>query len=140
RIALVTTPDGRAVQCFGNAKVLRMGDTPGHDFHGNQWTGGIGGGGGQGQDIVPAAASPALNMALGKLTPEQLTRFNSLEATIRQAEAEGKDTKTQFTDPATGQYTAERQAEQEKIMNEIKARWTDVPSDHQAIIMGGLGG
>lgn len=102
------------------------GDEVGHEFHGNRWTGGIGGGGG-GTALRPEIAARAANVMKELL----------------KAEADGLCTNMPPNehDPRTpGAYSPERQAQHDLILNAIMDENKDVPAEHKSWIMGGLGG
>lgn len=97
------------------------GDVSGHEFHGNRFTGGLGGG----------------------LRPEIAARAAHVMDQIIKAEAEGKCTNmppNEHDPSAPGRYSAARQAQHDAIINAILDENKGVPIEHKAWIMGGLGG
>lgn len=102
-----------------NLAALLKGDVVGHEFHGNQYTGGVGGGGSDEEVALPntdAQVDEFIDKAKNtKAYKETLYKLEQLE---KETDS-GKLThwsKEQFTDE-NGKYTAEREAKHEEIIN-----------------------
>jgi hypothetical protein len=78
------------------------------------------------------------------LTPEQVAerkRWNDKMATDPVWGGGGPhDSSVKYRDPQTGYWTPERQAQQDAIVDDFLRQAKDIPNDHKALIVGGLGG
>jgi predicted ABC-type ATPase len=126
--------DDRFVWDAGQFTITRpekKGDVGGHPFHGNRYTGGIGG------DGVATSRRPS------GLRPEVAARTSHVMEQLLKAESEGKATNmppNEHDPKSPGRYSPERQAMHDKIINQILEESKGVPAEHKAWIMGGLGG
>lgn len=109
----------------------QKGDVAGHEFHGNRWTGGIGGGG-----------TATIERTTG-LRPEVAARTGHVMEQLLQAEREGRATNmppNEHDPRSPGRYSPERQAQHDMLVKQILDENKDVPLERKAWIMGGLGG